>query len=122
MDSEGLATMKPGMTQVRVITIEKKHTVSHTNVSILSTPMMIGFMESVSAQMIHTFLPPQLTTVGYEVHIKHKSPAKLGLEIQVYSKLLKVEGRKLLFEVRVTKGEHIIGEGLHRRTIVELAG
>lgn len=122
MDREKPDNIKPGMTQVCVIAIEKKHTVAHTNASILSTPMMIGFMESVSAQMIHSLLPPQLTTVGYEVHIKHKSPAKLGSKIQVYSKLLEVEGRKLLFEVRVTEGERIIGEGLHRRTIVELAG
>jgi predicted thioesterase len=38
----------------------------------------------------------------------------------VWGKVLEAEGRKLLFEVRVTDGEKIIGEGLHRRTIVSV--
>jgi predicted thioesterase len=28
------------------------------------------------------------------------------------------DGRKLLFEVRVTAGDKVIGEGQHRRTII----
>lgn len=112
--------IRTGLTSERVLTIEEKHTVSHTGNAILSTPMMIAFMESISAQMVQGLLPEKFTTVGYEVHVKHKAPARLGSEIKVWSKLQGIDDRKLLFEVKVTQGDKLIGEGLHRRTIIPL--
>ena len=110
--------IKPGMSNERVLMVEKEHTVSPTGTPVLSTPMMIAFMELNSAKLVGPLLPPDFTTVGYEVHVKHKAPARLGAEVKVCSKVLEADGRKLLFEVRVNEGEKLIGEGLHRRTIV----
>ena len=114
--------IKPGMLDERILTVEEKHTVSHTKVPVLSTPMMIGLMEIVSKDLVQPFLPPGYTTVGFEVNIKHKAPAFIGSQIAVRSKVLEADGRKLLFEVRVTEGEKVIGEGLHRRTIIQVSG
>jgi len=114
--------IKPGMLDERILTVEEKHTVSHTKVPVLSTPMMIGLMEIVSKDLVQPFLPPGYTTVGFEVNIKHKAPAFIGSQIAVWSKVLEADGRKLLFEVRVTEGEKVIGEGLHRRTIIQVSG
>ena len=46
----------------------------------------------------------------------------MGSKILVSSEVLEVDGRKLLFEVRVQEGEKVIGEGLHRRTIIPTSG
>jgi len=38
-------SIKPGLEAERTITIEEKHTVSHTGVPVLGTPMMVGLIE-----------------------------------------------------------------------------
>ncbi len=111
-----------GLTFERAVTVDEMHTVGHTGVRVLSTPMMIGMMESASFHIVQPLLPPGYTTVGYEVHVKHKAPAFLGAELKVESRLAVVDGRRLLFEIRVTEGENVIGEGTHRRTIIQLPG
>ncbi len=113
--------IKPGLSEERALVVEASHSVSHTGKPVLSTPMMISLMESVAMHLVQPFLPPGYTTVGYEVNVKHKEPAPVGTRIRVYSKLLEADGRKLLFAVRVIGQENVIGEGLHRRTIIQIA-
>jgi fluoroacetyl-CoA thioesterase len=108
-----------GITNEATVTVEQKHTVAHTKVPVLSTPMMIGLMEIVSKDAVQPLLPPGFTTVGFEVNIRHKAAALIGALIKISCKLLEADGRKLLFEIRVTEGEKIIGEGQHRRTIIQ---
>ena len=115
-------SIKAGLVAERAVTVEESLTVSHTKIPILGTPMMIGLMEIVCNDLTQPLLPPGYTTVGYEVNVKHRAAALLGARIKVWVKVLEAEGRKLLFEVRVTEGEKTIGEGLHRRTIVPIAG
>ncbi len=110
--------IRPGITDQRVLTVEEEHTVSPAGTSVLSTPMMIAWMELTSADLVRPFLPAGFATVGYEVQVKHKAPALQGSELTVSSKVLEADGRKLLFDVQVKAGEKIIGTGLHRRTIV----
>ena len=112
--------IRPGMTAERNITVEQKHTVSHTKTPVLSTPMMISMMENVAYALTQDFLPRGFTTVGYEVNVKHKAPAPLGANVKVWTQLLEADGRKLLFQVRMTQGDTLIGEGLHRRTIIQI--
>lgn len=110
--------LKSGITRERDLKVEEKHSVSPTGTPVLSTPMMISLMEIISAELVQPFLFSGYSTVGYEVQVKHKAPAILGSDIKVWAKLLEAEGRKLLFKVRVTDQTTLIGEGLHRRTIV----
>ncbi len=110
--------ISPGITDQRVLTVEEEHTVSPAGTAVLSTPMMIAWMELTSADLVRPFLPAGFATVGYEVQVKHKAPALPGSELTVSSRVLEADGRKLLFEVQVKEGEKIIGKGLHRRTIV----
>jgi fluoroacetyl-CoA thioesterase len=110
--------IRPGMIAQHRVTVAERHTITHTKVPVLSTPMMISLMERVCKDLVQPLLPSGFITVGYEVHVKHKAAAPLGTEVNVSCKLLEADGRKLLFEVRVTVGDKIIGEGTHRRTIV----
>ncbi len=112
--------IQSGLTAERAITVEEKHTVSHTRTPVLSTPMMISMMENVAKDLTQELLPDGFTTVGYEVNIKHKAPALLGSQVNVWTRLLEADGRRLLFEVRVTQGDKVIGEGRHRRTIIQI--
>ena len=112
--------IQPGITRTYDLTVAEEHVVSPTGIQILSTPMMIRHMELNSAKLISPMLPTNFSSVGYEVYIRHKAPAHLGAKITVWSELVEVDDRKLLFAVRVTEGKKLIGEGTHRRTIVPM--
>ena len=112
------AHLKPGLTAERIVTVDKSLVVTHTKTPVLSTPMMISLMEGVCKDLVEAWLPAGFITVGYEVNVKHKGAAPLDSKIKVWCKLLEVDGKKLLFEVRVTEGDRVIGEGYHRRTII----
>jgi fluoroacetyl-CoA thioesterase len=118
MDFENI---KPGLEAENEITVEIRHTVSHTGTPVLSTPMMISVLELLAKDLVQELLPAGFTTVGYEVQVKHKSPSFLGARVKMRARLLEADGRKLLFEVRVTEGERVVGEGLHRRTIIPMS-
>jgi fluoroacetyl-CoA thioesterase len=115
---EVFENIKPGMISEKTVTVNEKLCVFHTKTPVLSTPMMISLMEGVCTDLIAPLLPAGFITVGYEVHIKHKAAAPIGTKVRTWCKILEVEGRKLLFEVRVTAGDKVIGEGQHRRTII----
>jgi fluoroacetyl-CoA thioesterase len=115
-----LEEINAGLNDQRDIVVEERHTVTHTKTPVLSTPQMISMMERVAMDLTQRYLPPGFTSVGFEVHIRHRAPALLGSTVTVYSKLLEADGRRLLFEVRVTQSEKTIGEGMHRRTIIQI--
>jgi predicted thioesterase len=83
-----------------------------------ATPAMIGLMEWCSHGSVKPFLPPGYTTVGFEVCVRHLASTEPGGRVTVTSKLTKVDGRKLFFDVECHEGEKLCGTGTHRRVIV----
>ena len=67
--------IQPGMTREHKLKVQEEHAVSPAGIQVLSTPMMIRFMELNSANLIRPLLPADLASVGYEVYIRHKAPA-----------------------------------------------
>jgi predicted thioesterase len=102
--------------------VEEKHTASHIgsgSVFVLSTPSMIAFMEKTSLDCVQKFLPPQYTTVGTMVNVRHLKPAPVGGKVVVKSRIIGFEGRRVLFEVEALYGNEVIGRGQHERYIVD---
>ena len=85
---------------------------------VFATPAMIGLMEGASHKAVEDRLPPDHTTVGYEVHVRHLAPAPPGSTVVVTSRLTDVNGNKLVFEVLCHLGDKLIGTGTHKRAIV----
>lgn len=108
----------PGLNAERIVTVDETLSITHTKIPMLSTPKMIDLMEGVCKDLVQGLLPEGYITVGYEVHVKHKAAAPIGTQVKTWCRILEADGRKLMFEVRVTAGDKIIGEGQHRRTII----
>jgi fluoroacetyl-CoA thioesterase len=83
-----------------------------------ATPAMIGLMEITSHRSVERMLPPNHTTVGYEVHVRHMAPTAPGHTITVTSRVTEVRGNKVHFEVECREGETLLGSGIHKRAIV----
>ena len=115
-------SLKPGIECVDEYRVEEKHlamNVGSGGLPVLATPAMIAFMEQTAYRCVQRYLPQGLTTVGTRVDVKHLNPAPQGATVKVYAKLVSVEGRKLVFEVKAMYKDIVIGEGTHERFIVD---
>lgn len=87
--------------------------------AVLSTPAMIGMMEHATAVAVEPELPPGAITVGTRVEVDHLKAVPDGATVRAWARLVKHEGRFLVFEVEARSGEHLIGRGRVFRAIVE---
>jgi len=112
--------LEPGLRGERRVTVTEPLTTTHVGGRILTAPSMIMEMELTAQDVTQPFLPPDHTTVGYEICIRHRRPTPLGEQVRVTAQLLEIEGRRLLFRVEAHNARELIGEGTLRRTIVRL--
>lgn len=111
--------IRPGMTATLEHRIDEQLVTMHVGgPGVLTTPGMIGLMERCCSSSVHPLLPPEFTTVGFEVCVRHLASADRGTSVRISSRLIEVDGRKLLFEVECVQESKICGKGTHRRTIV----
>jgi len=106
----------PGL-KGRTETVVCEHNVA-SHVDKFSTPSMILLMERASMAAIHPLLGSNQTSVGYEVNVRHLAPASIGARIIAHSELTEVQRNRLTFKVEAYDGETKIGEGTHRRAII----
>jgi fluoroacetyl-CoA thioesterase len=116
--------MEVGIEGRREEVVDERLTTRHVGgPGLFATPAMIGLMEQTCHKSVEPHLPPGTTTVGYEVHVKHLAPAAPGSTVVVETRLAEIrDGRKLLFHVSCRQGDRLIGEGIHRRTVVPALG
>ncbi|MHA1917857.1 MAG: thioesterase family protein [Candidatus Ranarchaeia archaeon] len=88
------------------------------DVSVLSTPSMIRFMEQTCLIAVDSEIDKEYTTVGTKVCIYHLAAAPKGSKIKINIKLVLQEKRKLTFEVTAYWKNTKIGEGKHERFII----
>jgi fluoroacetyl-CoA thioesterase len=79
---------------------------------------MIGLMERAGIQAVQAHLPEGHTTVGFEVNVKHFGATPKGEKVK--AELLEVDGRKLRFKVEAHDEHKKVGEGTHRRAIIQV--
>lgn len=116
-----LENLKPGLSAEVTAIVDDSLVVKHTGGDgVFSTPSMIGMMERAGIQAVQDVLPEGCTTVGFEVHVKHFAPTPKGKEVTARAELLEVDGRKLRFKVEAHDEEKKVGEGTHRRAIIQI--
>lgn len=87
-----------------------------------STPAMISLMERAAIAAIDPYLAAGQTSVGFEVQVRHLAPSDLGARVRAAAELVEVSRNRLSFAVAAFDGERKIGEGTHRRAIIERSG
>ena len=87
--------------------------------AVLSTPAMIGMMEIAASQAVQPELPPGAITVGTRIEVDHLKAVPGGTTVRATARLVKHEGRFLVFDVEARSGEHLLGRGKVFRAIVE---
>jgi fluoroacetyl-CoA thioesterase len=87
--------------------------------AVLSTPAMIGMMEIAASHAVLPELPPGAITVGTRIEVDHLKAVPGGATVRATARLVKHEGRFLVFDVEARSGEHVLGRGKVFRAIVE---
>jgi predicted thioesterase len=117
--TESFPGIVPGLRGEGRAVVTKEMTTRHAGgEGVLTTPSMILEMEETAQAVTQPFLPEDHTTVGYEIHVRHRRSTPLGEPFTITAELLEVNGRKLLFRVEARNAREVIGEGILRRTIV----
>ncbi len=89
-------------------------------VKVFATPAMIGLMEQAALNLIQPYLEEGYSTVGLEVNVKHIKATPMGQNVYAVAKLVKIDDKKLTFEVEAYDEEGKIGFGSHRRYIINV--
>ena len=113
--------MNIGTKKVLEFKVEKELTakfVGSGELEVLATPAMIAFMEKASCELVSHSLAEGETTVGTLVNVAHVRASLVGEIIAVESELIEIDRKRLVFDVKASSGEYVIGEGIHERFIV----
>ncbi len=86
---------------------------------VYATPSMIALMENTASKSVEEFLEEGQGTVGTSVNIKHLSATAVGKAVTCESKLIEVDRKRLVFEVKAFDEAGLIGEGIHERFIID---
>ena len=114
MASESIA---PGLKGERQTLVCEHNVAGH--VDKFSTPSMISLMERAAIAAIDPFLEEGQTSVGFEVNVRHLAPSDIGATVIAHAELLEVNRNRLNFQVEAYDGDRKIGEGTHRRAIID---
>jgi predicted thioesterase len=123
--TEPLASVRVGMAGRYEVVVTRELTVgAHVDGMpfVYATPMMIEAMEIASGNAVKAHSPPGWVTVGSEVNIRHLAPTPVGRTVAATARVIEVSTRSILYAVEAHDGERMIGEGSHRRGVVNLAG
>ena len=116
--------LRPGIRGEMTHTVERRHLANEVGsglVEVFSTAMMIAGMEATAVESVQGLLAPGETTVGVHVDVSHKAATPLGMRVTFACELLEVSpnGKGLTFRVSASDEAGLIGEGLHKRVLVD---
>jgi predicted thioesterase len=115
--------LKPGIENRRDDTVSVKNcaaALGSGGLDVYATPSMVTLMEGSALYAVSDILPPGWTTVGTELNVKHLSGTPLGMKVYATAELISIDGRELLYTVDAFDEAGKIGEGTHKRFIVEI--
>jgi predicted thioesterase len=123
-DMDPLENVMIGMTAEKTVTVTSDMTVGHFVAQmpqVYATPMMILHMEMASGSAIASHLPKGFVSVGMDVKVRHLAATPVGRTVRAISRVVKIDPKSVVFEVEAWDGDRKIGDGTHRRGVVDVA-
>ncbi|MBF0097658.1 MAG: thioesterase family protein [Magnetococcales bacterium] len=130
MSGQQLPVLAVGLRHSAQLTVEARHTVPEVDQSwpgfqdmppVLATAMMVAFIEQTCIMGLRPFLAPEQHTVGIHIDVGHVAATPIGMTVTAEVELVELTGRSLLFKVSCHDESGLIGEGAHRRAIIDVA-
>jgi fluoroacetyl-CoA thioesterase len=87
---------------------------------VLATPVMIMAMENAALNAIKPFLEAGESAVGTEIDVRHLAATPIGHDIRAEAEVINTDGKRIVFKVSASDETEEIGNGTHRRTVINL--
>ena len=116
------AAFEVGMTHEITVETNPEHTAQYFYAElpdVFATPFLAGFMERVSAELIHKHVDTGRQSVGISMNMKHSAATPLGMKVRVKTEIIAVDGAKLTFALEAWDDIEKIGEATHERFIIK---
>ena len=107
-----------GLAETEVVFENTAAAVGSGALEVFSTPSMIALMEKAALESVQPHLEEGLGTVGIRLEVSHLAATPLGMIVRAESELVEINKRMLTFKVAAYCGDKLIGEGIHKRSIV----
>jgi len=117
-------SLREGLTfemERRVTEAESSDRHGNPIIHVLTTPVVVEWMEEVATAGVQQHLPEGQGTVGSVVNMKHLAATPIGLMVRVVVHLKQIDGRRLVFWIEAFDEVEKIAECHHERFIVDLA-
>lgn len=85
---------------------------------VYATPCMVALMEGAACEALEGALGEDQTTVGIELNIAHTAATPVGMEVRAEAEVTAVDGKIITFQITAYDEKGKIGEGTHKRAIV----
>jgi fluoroacetyl-CoA thioesterase len=89
------------------------------DVPVLGTPRLLALAEAATVAVTARRLGSGATTVGTRVELDHRAATPIGRRVAAEAVLIKVDGRRLTFEVTVRDGDDVVAEARIDRALVD---
>ena len=107
--------------------VEDKHSAKNMgsgDLDVLSTPMLVAFMEETSKDLLNKHIEDEFGSVGSNININHIAPTKVGAEVEITSEIIEIIKEKIInfkitaFEISNNEQKKEIGNATHTRVII----
>jgi predicted thioesterase len=122
MEQQPATALTAGLTarvELTVTDADTAQAMGSGDVPVLGTPRVLALAEAATVAATAARLAPGSTTVGTRVELEHTAPSPVGATVTATATLAKVDGRRLLFEVKITAGQQTVAEARVERTLVD---
>lgn len=85
---------------------------------VYATPCMVALMEGAACEALEGTLDEDQTSVGIALNIAHTAATPVGMEVRAEAEVTAVDGKIITFQITAYDEKGKIGEGTHKRAIV----
>lgn len=90
-------------------------------VPVFATPYMLALMENAAVNALTPNLAEGEGSVGTHLDVSHDAATPIGMKVWAECELTEVNGRALVFTVTAYDEAGVIGKGIHKRAIINVA-
>ena len=81
------------------------------DVEVLSTPCLLQLMQKATMNALDGHLPEGMITAGLRINLDHLKGSGIGTEVVATATLVRIEGRRLVFEAEARAMGELAGTG-----------
>jgi fluoroacetyl-CoA thioesterase len=119
-----LSNIKAGLKGSADLLVGVEHTaprVGSGRIPVLATPVMINVIEAAALAAVEQLLPAGYQSLGIQLDVRHFAATPVGMRVHATAELIGIDGRTLAFRVEARDDREPIGDGWHKRVVVNVA-